>query len=192
MNSAVRTPALVCAVLSAAQIVVALITLGVPALQYGAAPILWFSVLLAALHIRQLAGVLALGRTGLAGTAGLARAGLGLATLGGLGLIAGELTYLVDIGASDTVFGVASVASGLGMILAGVAVLREGRWAGAARFLPLAIGVYMLVVLMPVVVVASGAAVIVIAGWAVLWVLLGLALAAERVTSPPQSRAGAP
>jgi hypothetical protein len=44
---------------------------------------------------------------------------------------------------------------GIGMVLAGVAVLRAGRWSGWRRFVPLALGAYMFVVFLPVV-IATG------------------------------------
>lgn len=145
----VRTPALICAVLSAAQVVAALVGLAVPAYALGADPILWFAVLLAILHVQQLAAVLAVARSGYAGAGALATTGLALTALGGVAFLAGELLYVVDVAVADPVFTAASVASGIGMVLVGIAVLQTRRWAGPARFLPLAIGVYVFVVLTP-------------------------------------------
>lgn len=144
----------------------------------GAAPVVWFSVVLAVLHLGQIAAAIALWRTGLAGTGALARAGLGLWLLGGLAYVVGELLYLTANPLTDAVFGVASLASGVGPILAGIAVLRVGRWTGPGRFLPLAIGVYVFVVLTPVL-FATSAGLLAVAGWNVLWLLLGLALYAR-------------
>lgn len=171
----VSTPALICAALSAVQVLAALLGLAVPAFALGAPPILWFVVLLAALHIQQPAAVLAIARSGYAGTGAVTTTGFALTALGGVAFIAGELLYLGDTAVADTAFTVAPIASGIGMILVGVAVLRTRRWAGSTRFLPLAIGVYVFVVLTPVL-VATSAGLLAIAGWAVLWILLGVAL----------------
>lgn len=149
-----------------------------PVYALGSEPIAWHSVLLAVLHIGQIAAAIALWRTGLAGTGGLARVGLVLWLIGGVLYSVGELLYITTHPMTDAVFGIASLASGVGPILAGVAVLRAGRWIGVARFLPLAIGVYMFVVLTPVL-FATSFGLLAIAGWNVLWLLLGLALYAR-------------
>lgn len=173
--SDVRTPALICAALSAVQVAAALLGLAVPAFALGAEPIPWFVVLLAVLHVQQLAAVLAVARSGYAGSGVLARSGLALTALGGVAFLVGELLYLIDTAVADIAFGVAPIATGLGMILVGIAVLRTRRWSGTARFLPLAIGLYVVVVLTPVL-IATSAGLLAIAGWAVLWLLLGVAL----------------
>lgn len=173
----VRGPAVVCATGSAGHLVVALVAVAVPSLGLGLGddPMLWFGILLAVLHVQQLAGVLALSRSGYAGPGAAARVGFGSAALGGVLFMSGELVYQLDAGASDVVFGLASVTSALGMILAGIMVLRAGRWAGPGRFLPLAIGVYLVAVLTPLL-AATPFGLLGIAGWAALWLLLGLAL----------------
>lgn len=172
-----RVPALVCAAGAAGHVLLALVAFAVPSLGLGlgAEPVLWFAVLLAVLHVQQLAGVLALARSGFAGSGAAGRAGLGLAATGGALFMAGELVYLADAGTGETVFGLASLTSALGLVLAGVAVLRARRWPGPARFLPVALGTYIVAVLTPLL-VATPFGLLGIAGWAVLWVLLGLGL----------------
>lgn len=189
VGSEVRTPALVCVVLSAGQIVLALVGLVVPAVGLGAEPVLWLAVLLAVLHVQQLAALLALVRSGATGNGDLVKVGLGLAALGGIVFIVAELLYFADPGIAETAFTIAPLASGLGMILTGVAVLRAGRWAGPARFLPLAIGVYIFAVLVPVL-VATSAGLVAIAGWALLSLLLGFALYSTARVPTTASRRG--
>lgn len=178
MNPSVRTPALVCAVLSAAQVVVALLAYTVPALGLGLGdePMLWSAVLLAFLHVQQLAAVVALARSGLLQPGVLGRTGLWLTALGGVVFLVGELLYVIDRAVADIAFGIAPIASGAGMILVGVAVLQARRWTGPARFLPLAVGAFVVVVLTPVL-IATAAGLLAIAAWAALWLALGIALA---------------
>lgn len=173
----VQVPALLCVALSAGQVLLALVSSAVPSLGLGlgAEPMLWFAVLLAVLHVQQLAGLLALARSGFVGSGAVGRAGLGLAAIGGLLFMSGELVYLADAGTSETVFGLASITSALGLVLAGVAVLRVRRWSGPARFLPVGLGAYIVVVLTPLL-MATPLGLLGIAGWASLWLLLGLAL----------------
>ena len=49
-------------------------------------------------------------------------------------------------------FAVAPMLSGLGMIMAGIAVVRAGTWSGVRRLLPLLVGVSILVPATPVIV----------------------------------------
>jgi hypothetical protein len=180
----VRAPALICALGSAAQLLVLVAAVVVPPLRFDAEPVPWVTVLLAVLHLPQIAGVLALGRSGRAGPGAAVRTGLGLAALGGLLLVPGELLYPVDVDVSNTLFGIGSLASGIGMLVVGVAVLRRRRWDGPGRFLPVALGAWVFVVLTPTL-IAGSAEEIGIGGWAVLWVLLGLALLDRRTALVP-------
>ncbi len=81
-NSAARTPALICVLGSAGQVVLALVGLAVPKIGLDAEPMVWLSVLLAVLQLQQVAGVLAIWQSRLAGEGAVARIGLGLARSG--------------------------------------------------------------------------------------------------------------
>lgn len=138
------------------------------------------SVLQGVIHVAELAGVIALLLSGAAGTGWLGRTGLGAAVLGQVVLVVAELVYPGDPDLGDQLFGVGPVLSALGMVAAGVAVLRAGTWTGWRRFTPLAVGLWSIVVLTPALVVSGGppapVALWAIAGWDLTWLLLGVAV----------------
>ncbi|MFI6482772.1 hypothetical protein ACIBH1_32920 [Nonomuraea sp. NPDC050663] len=133
-------------------------------------------------HLLLLFGAVGLVRAGVLGRsrAGvvIAQAGLVLMALCEAGYALYPTAKHTDPGPAflDTAIGVAAMATGLGYILMGVAVLRTGRWQGAARFLPLACGVFVFVALMPSIMLLPALFPLPIALWSVLYVLLGLAL----------------
>jgi hypothetical protein len=168
------TLALVSAAAAAAFIIDALLGMAIPALAYDAPPVLWDAVLRAVLHLGQLAAAVAVSRAGLAGNGIYARIGLVLWILGSIAFAIGELVYLVARGPSDMVFQVGSVAMLVGMVMVGVGVLRARRWTGPGRFPPLITGLYIVPLsdsdhhhwYRPSA----------LAGYSVLWMLLGLSL----------------
>jgi hypothetical protein len=135
------------------------------------------------IHLGELAAVVALALSGAAGTGLLGRLGLGLACLGELMLAVAEVITLSAPGTSDTLFAIAPNLVGLGLILAGIAVIRTGRFTGWRRYVTLALGIYIFVVLTPVIIAAGGPpAVPAVAGllvWQVLWVLIAVAVLVE-------------
>jgi hypothetical protein len=171
----VRTLAQVGAAAAALQIVAVIVAAAVPSYSPGGEPIGWTAGLIGVLHLGEVAAAVAVQRSGLAGTGGLARAGLALWIVGGLAYVAGGLMYLVGAEPSEVGFSVGALASGIGLVLAGIAVLRTGAWPGPGRFLPLVIGVYVYAVMVPVL-SATSAALPVIGGWCALWLLLALGL----------------
>jgi hypothetical protein len=182
-NRSARTAALICvigtglAVLYAAGIA---LTAWEPS--YGFA-------LQAVIHVAELAGVVALLRSGAAGPGWLARIGLGAAVVGEVLLVVAELVYTGDPDLGNQLFGVGPLLSALGMVAAGVAVLRVGRWTGWHRFTPLVVGLWSIVVLTPAIIVSGGppapVALWAIAGWELTWLLLGVSVwvAAGRAAS---------
>ncbi|MGP4029296.1 hypothetical protein [Actinomadura sp. 3N407] len=64
-------------------------------------------------------------------------------------------------------------------ILVGIAVLRSGHWAGWHRLVPLGIGVYPFLFMIPFAATSPEPPLFAIAGWGVLWALLGVALRKE-------------
>jgi hypothetical protein len=179
---AAPTLALISAAAAAIGIIDGILGVAIPALAYDGPPLWWNSTLLAMMHLGQVAAAVAVSQARLAGSGVTARAGLVLWILGGLGFAVGELVYLVAGGASDVVFQIASITTLVGMVLAGVGVLRTGRWAGAGRFLPLITGLYLIP--LTVVIIATDAALVALTGYSVLWLLLGVSLYA--VTRAPQ------
>lgn len=135
------------------------------------------------IYVATLAGVAALALTG-AASVGTGRAGVGIAVAGLLGFVVAEVTAPGPT--SDALYGIAPLVTALGMVLAGVAVLRSGRWSGWHRYVPLVVGAWIVVVVTPVIVLAgdpgtggAGAAVAAIGAWHLLWTALGVAVLAE-------------
>lgn len=158
------------------------IVLGVPlaAHQNPSAPAFGLiSALNAASHLLLSAGVAGLARSGAAGRGRLAGAGLALTPLGLAVLIVAEATSLVNMDAAVVLFSIATLALGLGPILAGAAVVRARRWDGWRRFTLLACGLYVPLILLPSFALPGLAMNYAIGVWGVCWLLLGLALWAE-------------
>jgi hypothetical protein len=135
------------------------------------------------IHLGELAAVVALALSGAAGTGLLGRLGLGLACLGELMLAVAEVITLSAPGTSDTLFAIAPNLVGLGLILAGIVVIRTVRFTGWRRYVTLALGIYIFVVLTPVIIAAGGppayAAIAGLLVWQVLWVLIAVAVLVE-------------
>ncbi|MBA2470715.1 MAG: hypothetical protein DLM61_12010 [Pseudonocardiales bacterium] len=90
------------------------------------------------IHLGELAGVIALALSGAAVNGWLARIGLGAAMLGQLLLVAAELIYPSSPAIGDQMFNIGPPLSAIGLLLAGVAVIRARRWGSWHRFMPLA------------------------------------------------------
>ncbi len=157
------------------------IVLGIPLASFQAQvpPPWWIPALNAFSHLLLLAGVIGLARAGVAGRGGLAASGLGLTLLGLAVLTVAEVSWLAGLGATDALYGIATLAMMLGLILAGVAALRAGRWTGWHRFTLLACGLYIPLVMLPSFALPGLAMNYAIGLWGVCWLLLGLALRAE-------------
>ena len=111
-----------------------------------------FSLFSAALHAVVIVGILALGRSGVAGRSRAASRGVALAAAGTGLLLVGELLSIpirdADIHDASAnvigaVFGVASVLSTIGFLVLGRATLRADVWHGWRRFTPLATGIWL-------------------------------------------------
>ncbi len=142
---------------------------------------IWFVVQ----HLGLIAGLLGLMATGAAGTGRTGRWGMALALAGMVLLTAMELLSLAAAESSapstridllGAGYGVASTLAGVGLVMAGVAVLRAGIWQGWARWIPLALGVYVFVPMFPALAGPFVAARLAITGWMLLFALLGVAL----------------
>lgn len=143
----------------------------------------WAYLARGVVHLGELAAVVAVGLSGAAGTGLLGRLGLGLTLLGELMFAVAEVTTLSAHGTSETLFAIAPNLVGLGLILAGIAVIRTGIWTGWRRWVTLALGVYVFAVLTPLIITTGGPpAYTAIAGllvWQVLWVLIAVAVLVE-------------
>ncbi|HSK59359.1 MAG TPA: hypothetical protein VK935_09930 [Actinomycetospora sp.] len=172
-----RAAAVICTVGSAGAVVFSLAVLA------GFAPADESPYLLP-IYVASLAGVAALALVGAApGATG--RAGVVLAAVGLVGFITAEI--LAPAPAGEALYSVVPLVTALGMVVAGIAVLRAGRWSGWRRYVPLLVGLWIVVVVVPVIALVgdpgsggmAAAAVTVIGAWHVLWVGLGAAVLAE-------------
>jgi hypothetical protein len=141
-------------------------------------------IVYAANHLMLLAGLLGIGRVraarGASWTTGAAFGAFGLLLLTGCEIWALRVTNMVvdgpQSGPLDTAYGVATIASGIGLILAGIAVVRTGRWRGWARWTPLALGVLVFVMVIPGLTGTFLEARLAITAWMFAWTALGVAL----------------
>lgn len=126
--------------------------------------------------VLMIVGLLGLARSGLAGPGPLAAVGLVAAIAGMVGFGVAHAIAAFDASQSESpLFRIGSLA-GIGMVLAGSAVLRAGRWTGWGRFTPLAAGLYPLVILIPAFAIFGEPNFPAIAGSGIPWLLLGVAL----------------
>nr|MDQ3396284.1 hypothetical protein [Deinococcota bacterium] len=109
-------------------------------------------------HVLLLVGILGLAQSGATGSGLLGRVGLWISVVGMAALTlceVGAMTFATSpypgpgTDLMDTLFGGASILIGVGMTLAGVAVVRAGKWTGWHRFIPLICGVAVFVIVIP-------------------------------------------
>ena len=132
-------------------------------------------------QVALLVGLAGLAMLGAVGSAWWGRVGLGVAILSYVVLIGGELIEPFDPATAMVIFDNVALPFGIGMVLAGVAVLRADRWSGWRRFVPLALGAYMFVVFLPVVIATGSDAgfFAAVTGSDLLFAALGLAVVRE-------------
>lgn len=127
-------------------------------------------------HLLVFIGVIGFARSGVAGNRWLAKVGLGLALFASLAFIPAEFIIQSRYELGEMLLGFCAPLQGLGMTLAGIAVLRAGSWQGWPRFTPLLCGLYPFLVLIPVFAATGGPNFWAIAGVQVPYLLLGFAL----------------
>ncbi|MGH3384973.1 MAG: hypothetical protein ACRDO1_10380 [Nocardioidaceae bacterium] len=142
---------------------------------------IWFFVQ----HVGLLAGIAALTRAETLAEGRSARWGTGLAVSGMALLAVTELiaitarnsTYPGDgTGLLDALYGVSSLAVGVGLILAGIAVRRRGRWTGWRGLVVLVAGIFVFVPMTPALLGPFVLARLAITVWMLLFAALGYAL----------------
>jgi len=141
----------------------------------------WFVVQ----HLGLIAGLASLAAAGVMAPGGFARWGAWL-SLAGMALLtvtellaigARDSTYPGDMtGTLDTLYGVSSIAAGIGLILAGIAVRRGGRWAGWRRNIVLVAGIFVFIPMTPAIMGPFVLARLAITCWMLLFAALGYAL----------------
>ncbi len=142
---------------------------------------IWFFVQ----HLGLLAGIAALANAAVMAQGRSARWGSGLA-VSGMALLA--VTELIAItartstypgegtGLLDVLYGASSVAVGVGLILAGIAVRNGGRWSGWRGLVVLVAGIFVFVPMMPALMGPFILARLAITAWMLLFAALGYAL----------------
>ncbi len=161
----------------------ALIGIGV-GVKEGLAPTQWGTTMfvvmqLVALVANALAflGVIGLARSGAAGTGWLAKIGLGIALFASALFLPLELYIIANLEVGGMLLGVSALLQGLGLLLAGIAVVRTGWWRGWQRWTPLLCGLYTFLVLIPALALSpDGYNAWALVGWQIPFALLGLAL----------------
>lgn len=135
-----------------------------------------------------LIGVAGLAMSGAAGRGWLGRIGLGIALLGRIAFLLGEIHSFAQGGDDEILVPLGALLSGIGMVVVGIAVLRARRWDGWQRVLPLLTGIYPFVAMFPVLAVTGTPPGLSIALWGILWLLLGLALQTSASTATSRQR----
>lgn len=136
-------------------------------------------------HVGLLAGILALARVDALSPGRSARWGIGLAAAGMALLTATELIAITARSSTypgertsllDALYGVSTLATGLGLILVGVAIRRGGRWTGWRGLVVLVTGIFVFVPMTPAMMGPFVLARLAITGWMLLFAALGYAL----------------
>lgn len=145
------------------------------------------SLFYALLHLLVLVGLVGFSRAAVAGTGRAARVGPGLAVAGTAVLVVAELLSIPVAGqrVDDTgpglvgaCFGLGTLLSALGFLLAGVATLRARRWTGWRRLSPLVTGLWLVVMIG---LVGTPLLAVAVTVYGVLLTVVGLALASAPV-----------
>ncbi len=151
-------------------------------------------LLQAVLHIGELLAVVALALI-CPVTTRIARTGLGLAMAGQVILAIAEVVYPRQEDTGNILFGIGPILTGVGLIATGVGIVRSGAWLGWRRWVPLVLGVYTIIVLIPVLIGSGGppapAALWTIAGWDVLWLAVAVAVLTRSARPAETNRADA-
>ncbi len=149
------------------------------------------SLLWAVTHALIFIGVLGVRRSGAAGPTRAARIGLVVALIGTAVLFVAELAEIpfreqhVDDNGPSVVgglFGLGTLLTAIGLIIAGYATIRTGRWSGWRRFTPLVTGMWSLMLIGLVMADLASAG---IGIYGLCFLALGAALCTE--PSPPHS-----
>jgi hypothetical protein len=98
--------------------------------------------------------------------------------------VAGQATDSASAEIVGALYGVATIMIGLGMITAGIAAVRDGEWSGWQRWLPLMLGTWLFIPTMPALFLEGDVARLALAGWALLFAVLGWVLWRHNLVTP--------
>lgn len=121
-------------------------------------------------------GIVGLWRADLHSGRRLGAVGLVIAALGRAFFVAAELVAAVSGNDDNALLPIGALATGVGMILYGIAVIRARTVESPNRFAPLVVGFYPFLGMFPIVVATGEASVLAISVWGVPMAVLGLAL----------------
>jgi hypothetical protein len=162
---------------------------------WEAGPFVAVSLVYIVLHLLVATGLVAFGRSGVAGSSRAARSGVAIAVAGTLTLTVGEIIGLpIRDGLTDdtsaqvvgAVFGLGVLLSAVGFLILGVATLRANVWCDWRRYTPLVTGIWMsILVVLPLAIPKALPGCVAVYGACLL--AMALALHRETRTSNDQS-----
>lgn len=109
-----------------------------------------------------------------------ARVGLRIAIVGRLTFFVGEIIAIAVANDEIAALPLAAVLTTVGMTVAGVAVARSPRWRGWARLTPLAMGLYPLIAMFPLLAITGKRPNTAVSAWGLTTIALGVAMLTER------------
>jgi hypothetical protein len=141
-------------------------------------------------HALVLVGLVALRRARVTGESPSGRVGLRLAIAGRVVFLAAELAAIAVGHDEVALFPVAAVSTGIGMLLAGVAVARARRWQGWRRLAPIAMGAYPFIFMFPILAITGERPNLAVSLWGLTFIGIAAAFAlrvpADRQVVVPQ------
>lgn len=130
-------------------------------------------------HALVLVGLLGLRRARVIGESSWGRVGLHLAIAGRVVFLAAEVTAIAVGHGELALFPVAAVSTGIGMLMAGVAVVRARRWQGWRRFAPVGMGAYPFIFMFPILAVTGERPNLAVSLWGLTFIGIAAALAVQ-------------
>jgi hypothetical protein len=115
----------------------------------------------------------------------------GLLVLSSLAMVPAEALLRVDFDAGNAAFGVAGPLQAAGLVLVGVGIIRTHRWSAWHRYMPLAMGLYIPFVMLPLLIASGGTSLVALVGYHVCVLLVGLAFGFEEGTLATATRPSA-
>lgn len=143
-------------------------------------------------HVLMFIGVLGIARSGAVGNSMVGRVGLWIASIGMAAVAVAELGFAFFPNATmdnptvefiDNAIGMATMVAAIGLVLAGIAVLRTRHWHGWHAFTPLLCGLFVFAVFLPVLITQPDLFLWGIAGWSACFIPLGFALYQQGATA---------
>lgn len=130
-------------------------------------------------HALVVVGVIGLARAGATGNGWLGKIGLAIALVGGTIFVPAELSIQVNETFGSNLDGMSAALLSLGLVLAGIAVIRARLWRGWHAFTPLVTGLYAFLVIIPSLATAKTPNFLALACWGLPTLFFGIAMRAE-------------